>query len=76
MKEVDWESWPPRAFPCTLVEEWKCPTCRTVHLSEFHSGELGDDDKDSFDFHCQCGDYFKKFWRVPQDCQLRSGWRK
>lgn len=74
--ETDWETWPPKHYPCVIVEEWKCRTCGTLHTSEFYSGELGDDDGDSFDFRCTCGDYYKKWCRVPLENMLRTGWRK
>jgi hypothetical protein len=72
---IDWDNWPPNVYPCVLVEEWKCPTCGKVHMSEFDSVEPGDDNYEAFNFKCDCGAYFKKFWRVPKECLLRSGWR-
>ena len=74
MNSVEWEVWPPTKYPCVLIEEWECPVCGTPHVSEFSSSEAGDDDMDSFDFYCGCGEYFKKFWRVPVDSRKRSGW--
>lgn len=73
---IDWESWPPAVYPCWLVSEWKCNQCDKVHISEFYSGEAGDDDSDSFDFHCECGAYYKKWCRVPSENIIRSGWSK
>ncbi len=73
--KIHWDEWPPKQYPCFLVYEWFCPTCKRDHTAEFSCGELGDDDSENYDFHCECGSYFKKFWKVPQECRTRSGWR-
>ncbi len=66
-------TWPP-TYPCTISNEWRCPECGRVHIYSFGSCERGDDNYDGFDFHCDCGAYFKKFCRLPVNCILRSWW--
>lgn len=72
------QEWPPTSFPCRIFWSWEC-LCGKKHISSFFSGELGDDDADSFDFHCECGEYFKKFSRVFKNTKSEPvllGWRQ
>jgi hypothetical protein len=63
----------------TYTYTWQCrreqedgSLCNRTHTSEFSETEPGDADYDGFNFHCECGAYYKKFWRVPDEWQLDS----
>lgn len=69
--QVTERKWPDVTYPLKFFYEWKC-SCGLVHISKFHAHEPGDCDYDGFNFTCECGAYYKKFWRVPESWYLRK----
>ena len=59
----------PRTITRTTFNfKWFC-SCGRQHESQFQEDEPGDADWDGFNFHCECGNYYKKWYKVP-DSQI------
>jgi acetone carboxylase gamma subunit len=50
-----------------VYTKFTCPDCgKTDEVIEHFEDGYGDGD--SLDFYCECGAYFKKIWRIPEEC--------
>lgn len=60
----------------TLFLKFRC-VCGKEHLVNEHYGEWSDPgDGDSLDFRCECGAYYKKIHRIPDEAVLERWYEK